>query len=71
MDDPLEVTNALDGAATLFLAAGSTLPDARTFVDDIRKNVTWFDGEAFTPVGVAFIGRRLKSGWTVVTQAFQ
>ncbi|MBG6059658.1 peptide/nickel transport system substrate-binding protein [Cryobacterium sp. MP_M5] len=61
MYEPLEVTNTLDGKATPFLATGNTLPDARTVVYDIRKDVTWSDGQAFTPADVAFTFNLVKA----------
>ncbi|TFD32078.1 ABC transporter substrate-binding protein [Cryobacterium cryoconiti] len=60
MYEPLQVTNTLDGKATPFLATGNTLPDAKTVVYDIRTDVKWSDGTAFTPADVAYTFNLVK-----------
>jgi len=61
MYEPLVIINEMTGVETPWLATGYEQPDARTVVFEIRKDVTWSDGEPFTPADVVFTFDLLKA----------
>ncbi|NYF11165.1 peptide/nickel transport system substrate-binding protein [Leifsonia sp. AK011] len=60
MYEPLVILDNVTGDEFPWLATGYEQPDPSTIVYDIRKGVTWQDGEPFTPEDVVFTFEMLK-----------
>ena len=60
MYEPMVILDNVTGEETPWLATGYELPDPSTVVFTIRENVTWSDGEKFTPKDVEFTLDLLK-----------
>lgn len=66
--EPLVILDNVTGEENPWLATGYELPDPATVVFDIRKGVTWSDGEKFTPDDVVFTLELLRDNPATDTQ---